>query len=382
MTDTDLARYSRQLEKGFRNLRFEGSLESEFREVFYRRGLLRQRAAIALGILLLASLAPLDLQRLPESLQSAYLWTRIYIACPILALALCLTFYLDNLKRYFQLAALLIVVYIGVATNSIVLMANLHRPTLPYEGINLIIMTSFLLAGLLFRYALLCNALVAVSYFAIASLYGTPISVHEIFFITAHWAVGATGCYIIEFNSRFNFLQQGVMSALAQTDALTGIFNRGAIDHKLERLFHYAQREKKTLSLLMVDIDYFKRYNDLYGHIEGDHCIYQVAKALSACCRRPLDFAGRYGGEEFLLLWFDTGPDEAPTLRDSVRDKIRQLHIPHSGSEAGKEVSVSGGLVTGCPDSPAAIDHFLQAADDALYRAKAAGRDQILLRTL
>lgn len=382
MTDTDLQRYSLQFEKGFRHLRFDASLEHEFRETFFRRGLLRQRAAIALGVMLLLMLAPLDLVKLPPDLQSVYLWARIYTACPLMVLALLLTFYLDYLKKHFQLAAILIVLYIGMATNAIVVMANTHHPVLPYEGLNLIIMTSFLLAGMLFRYALLSNAVIALSYFAMAKWYGTPVSGHEMFFVTGHWAVGATGGYIIEYNSRYNFLQQGMMSTLAQTDALTGIFNRGALDKKLSEVFHYAQREKKSLCLLMVDIDYFKRFNDLYGHIEGDHCIFQVARALSSCCRRPLDFAGRYGGEEFLLLWFDTSPDEATLLRDSVQENIRQLHIPHARSDASKEVTVSGGMIIGCPDSPASRDRYLQAADDALYRAKSAGRNQIVVRTL
>lgn len=382
MTDTDLKSYARQFDWGFRHLRFEGELEQEFRQFFFSRGLLRQRAAIALGVILLASLAPLDLAKLSPDLQSIYLWTRIYTACPIMLIALALTFRLDYLMHYFQLAAFVIVTYIGIVNNVVVLLANTQEPVLPYEGINLIIMTSFLLAGLLFRYALLCNALVVCSYFAIAAWCGTPFSGHEVFFIFGHWAVGATGGYIIEFNSRHSFLQQGMMSALAQTDSLTGIFNRGAIDKKLREIFNFAQREKKSVCLLMVDIDYFKRYNDLYGHIEGDHCIYQVARALAACCRRPLDFVGRYGGEEFLLLWFDTNPDEAGTLRDSVQQHIRQLHIPHAGSDVDPEVTVSGGIVTGCPVSPAAIDHFLQTADDTLYRAKTAGRNQIIVKPL
>lgn len=382
MTDTDLQRYSQQFKQGFRHLRFEGALEREFREVFYRRGLLRQRAAITLGILLLLALAPLDLVNLPEHLQASYLWTRIYIACPVMLIALVASFYLDRMLRYYQWAAIAIVTYIGLVTNIIVLLANRHEDLLPYESINLIMMTSFLLAGLLFRFALSCNALIAISYFAFAAWFGTPVSGHEMFFIAGHWAVGATGGYVIEYNSRYNFLQQGMMSALAQTDALTGIFNRGALDKKLTEIFHYAQREKKSVCLLMVDIDYFKRYNDLYGHIEGDHCIYQVARALASCCRRPLDFAGRYGGEEFLLLWFDTPADEASTLRDSVQQAILKLHIPHADSTASSEVTISGGMVTGSPDSPASVDLFLQAADDGLYRAKSAGRNQITLRAL
>ena len=93
-------------------------------------------------------------------------------------------------------------------------------------------------------------------------------------------------------------------------------------------------------------------------------------------------FGHAEGSEEFLLLWFDTAPDEAGTLRDSVQKHIANLHITHAGSDVSPEVTVSGGMVIGCPDSPGSLEHFLQSADDALYRAKSAGRNQIIIRSL
>lgn len=382
MTELDLQRHSIQFAKGFRRLRFDGALELEFRQVFFQRGLLRQRSAITLGVLLLLSLASLDLPNLSADQKDFYLWSRIYTACPLLVISLILTFLLDNLVRYFQWVALIIISYIGMVTNAMVLMVNVQAPVLPYEGINLIMMTCFLLAGLLFRYAIFCNALIVFSYFAMAAWFNSPVTPYQVFFIAGHFAVGATGGYIIEFNSRYNFLQQGMLATLAKTDALTGIFNRGALNEKLRDIFDYALREKKHVTLLMADIDYFKRYNDLYGHIEGDHCIINVAKALAGCCRRPLDFVGRYGGEEFLLLWFDTHPDESATLHETFRQQIEDLHIPHTGSDIAPYVTVSGGMVTGQPDSPTALEHYLQAADDCLYRAKTAGRNQVVSRLL
>ncbi|CBL46494.1 Conserved hypothetical protein [gamma proteobacterium HdN1] len=382
MASTDMDRFSQQTAKGYKDLRFDGGLEQEFREYFYRRGLLRQRAAIALGVLLLLVLAPLDLPKLSPELKNIYLWSRIYTACPVLVLAFGLTYYLHRFKGLFQLAAVLIVLYVGMAQSIVVLLANRTQVIMPYEGINLIIMTSFLLAGMLHRYALFCNGTLIVGHLVIAKWLGTPVSPHQEFFMVGHFVVGATGGYIIEFNSRRSFLQRGMMSALAQTDALTGIYNRGAINHKLERIFNYAHREQIAVSLLLADIDYFKRYNDLYGHLEGDRCIQAVASAFAASCRRPLDFAGRYGGEEFVLVWLNTSATEAASLRDGVEQRIRSLHITHKGSDVSSEVTISGGLVTGYPGKSHTPADFLKAADDGLYKAKAAGRNQIVLITL
>lgn len=382
MTDPDLRRYQRQLDAGFPSLSFEPGLEHEFCEAFQRRNLLRQRSAILLGVSLLCMLAWLDLPMLTPEQQQSYLWTRIYFACPILVLAFCLTFVLQSLIRYFQAVSFILILYIGLITNLLIADTNSIHEVLRYESTSLIIVTCYLLGGMMFRYAVLCTGAVGLSYFMLALIYGAHITPHQVFFVLAHWWVGGVGAYVIEYNARYNFLQRGIMEALAQTDALTGVLNRGAINTRMRHVFEYAAREAKYVTVLLVDVDHFKKYNDFYGHIEGDQCLIKVAHALATCCRRPMDFMGRYGGEEFLILWFDTKPDEAETLKKNVKTCIDALKIPHEASGVIRHVTVSGGMVTGVPSQAGASTAFLRAADDCLYRAKTAGRNEILSRLI
>jgi len=133
---------------------------------------------------------------------------------------------------------------------------------------------------------------------------------------------------------------------------------------------------------VLLDVDHFKNFNDFYGHIQGDHCLTEVASALSACCKRPLDFAGRYGGEEFVVMWFDADPVEAEALAHRVRDAIVQLEIRHDASGTHSHVTVSGGMITGIPNGQHLTEKLLHQADQCLYRAKQSGRNRIIVQDL
>ena len=139
----------------------------------------------------------------------------------------------------------------------------------------------------------------------------------------------------------------------------------------------YAKREKRHLTLLMVDVDYFKKFNDFYGHLEGDSALIAVANSLAQCCRRSLDFAGRYGGEEFILVWFDTKPDESEGLSNLVQEKIAALKIDHQQSKVGRYLTLSGGLITIIPSESTDVQTLINKADELLYQSKDLGRNRI-----
>jgi diguanylate cyclase (GGDEF)-like protein/PAS domain S-box-containing protein len=166
--------------------------------------------------------------------------------------------------------------------------------------------------------------------------------------------------------------------ALATTDALTGLANRRTFDLCIEKEVARSAREGGHLSLLMIDVDHFKGYNDRYGHQAGDHCLVKVANALSATIRRPADLAARYGGEEFAIILPSTDEDGAFLVAEGVRNTIRDRSITHEGSEKG-QITVSMGLAHFGPNrnSHSAAD-LIGRADEALYGAKAAGRDQVI----
>ena len=131
-----------------------------------------------------------------------------------------------------------------------------------------------------------------------------------------------------------------------------------------------------------IPVDFFKHFNDLYGHLKGDDCLVKVATALARNCQRPLDFAGRYGGEEFLLMWFDAAPNEARTFAEKTKRSIDQLAVPHNASEISDIVTISGGMVTGVPTRPHLAEAILHQADQSLYRAKESGRNRIIIQDL
>jgi diguanylate cyclase (GGDEF)-like protein len=166
-----------------------------------------------------------------------------------------------------------------------------------------------------------------------------------------------------------------LLESLASIDALTGIANRRRFDATLEAEWRRCARSGVPFSLVLIDVDYFKSFNDTYGHARGDDCLRAVAQALLAVARRPGDVAARYGGEEFgLILPHTDGPAAQAVLRHLLAG-IAALAIPHAGSSCGERVTVSAGGVTLVPTESGSPSAVLEAADRLLYEAKAGGRN-------
>jgi len=163
---------------------------------------------------------------------------------------------------------------------------------------------------------------------------------------------------------------------LAMYDQLTGLANRRNFDETLLRQFNLAKRNKSPLSLIICDIDFFKIYNDTYGHQQGDDCLAAVAKVIGNAPDRPTDRACRYGGEEFTLVLPDTDLQGGLILAEKIRQSILDLNIAHEGSKVADCVSLSLGLATFTGQFHSQ-DEILKAADEALYRAKENGRNRV-----
>ena len=165
------------------------------------------------------------------------------------------------------------------------------------------------------------------------------------------------------------------LQQLSHVDALTGLLNRRALDARLQQALDKARRDGKPLTLLLCDVDHFKRYNDALGHVEGDACLKRVAQVLHELCRRPSDFAARFGGEEFALILPDTPRAGAMTYARALMRTIALTHIPHPDSPVAPHITVSGGITTCVPDANTSVEGLLLRADEALYNAKARGRN-------
>jgi len=159
-------------------------------------------------------------------------------------------------------------------------------------------------------------------------------------------------------------------------DQLTGIYNRRYLDGGLKKIVKSHSRAGGDLSVLMIDIDYFKKYNDTYGHGAGDECLKAVASALSQCVIREEDFVARYGGEEFAVVLPNTNEDGARMVAEKMLEKVRECKIPHASSDISAYVTVSAGGTTGTVNHLQRGSDYIKAADSALYMSKKNGRNR------
>lgn len=176
--------------------------------------------------------------------------------------------------------------------------------------------------------------------------------------------------------------QRDLLARLSHLDGLTAIPNRRALDEALEREWRRGTRSLKPLSLLMIDIDHFKAYNDSCGHLAGDDCLRVFAQSLKVPLGRAADFVGRYGGEEFLAILPETDEKGAMIVAREIQEGLTELAIPHPASPLGTIVTTSIGIATAVANREHEHSWLLQGADNALYQAKQEGRNRIVAAPL
>lgn len=165
------------------------------------------------------------------------------------------------------------------------------------------------------------------------------------------------------------------LEIISQKDVLTGLYNRRHFNEAYDREWKSSIRSKTPLSLIMADIDYFKKYNDTYGHLKGDECLTAIAKEINKNAKRPRDVVSRFGGEEFIIISPETDIDGAVFLAKSILKTVKDLNLEHQTSPISKSVTLSIGLVSIIPNVNDNMDLFLKMVDDALYEAKNHGRN-------
>lgn len=163
---------------------------------------------------------------------------------------------------------------------------------------------------------------------------------------------------------------------LANVDGLTGINNRRHFDERLGEEWLRAVRNRRPLTLIMFDVDWFKQYNDKFGHLEGDECLKRIAHSTQEIASRPADTVARYGGEEFIVLLPETDSGGAVKVAEKIRTEVENLHLPNPGSTVSPYITVSLGVATIVPSPSSDPGDCIKLADEALYRAKNAGRNR------
>jgi diguanylate cyclase (GGDEF)-like protein/PAS domain S-box-containing protein len=202
--------------------------------------------------------------------------------------------------------------------------------------------------------------------------------------------VAGTGRYcLIQINDvsnavgREKLLRDQTMVLRTETfrDGLTGVANRRHFDMEMEKELRRAKRNAGALSLLMIDIDHFKSYNDHYGHQQGDACLIKVASTLASTLQRPGDLLARYGGEEFVAILPETGATHAMQMAETLRSKIQELNINHAHAGTAKHITVCIGIASQDIIAPVESGELIGAADRALYLAKHAGRNRVMAQS-
>ncbi|HKD53937.1 MAG TPA: diguanylate cyclase [Steroidobacteraceae bacterium] len=281
-------------------------------------------------------------------------------------------------QRWYQPAIQVAAPLFGFGT---VLMAiEATPPQLPLIAARLLLVAFYFyfMLGLSFNAALRSNLLLIAAY-ASATLLGaiaTPVAIYSLWVLFCANLIGGAGCYALEYANRVTFLERRRLAEVATHDALTGLLNRAALEEQARSLWQHAQVARVPVSVMLIDIDHFKAYNDHYGHQEGDRCLREVATAIRvAARRRPLDVVARYGGEEIIAILVGGDRADAAAAADNVRCAVADLGIAHSASTTRPYVTVSVGVTTVDPGGEYSHERAVRLADIGLYTAKARGRD-------
>lgn len=367
--------YARELRRASRGLRFAPDLEPVYqsfhldrartRVQLFHLGLLALLIAISLHLVFLDSASPL---------QVIHGWIGLATPLCVLLLGVSLSRWYGPLylpAARFALPVFGVAAAVGIADKALFGAAD------PFYFLTTYGVALFFLGGLPFIEAALANALMIITHW-VALVYlhqPAPVIAYSLAVLTITATIGGLVYRDVEQQLRTSFLERGLMGELAARDGLTGIKNRGAFDAHLPVVWGQAMRDRRPLALLMIDVDHFKAYNDLYGHQAGDQALCRVAQVVQGFARRPLDMAARYGGEEFVLALFDLNGEHVRDIAEQLRLSIQRLQIPHEDSSAAPIVTVSIGVSLVGPRQGRSPAGAVQLADEALYTAKRCGRN-------
>jgi len=278
---------------------------------------------------------------------------------------------LDALSQVF-----IFIVLIGVGAAAIPLLGVMQRVMLCFQAVSTIPYAIYISIMLGDRGTILLYMFVLYAVGVVASMRRMDIN------LTESMKLQYKNSQMVNTLSESNQQLQNAnekLETLSLEDALTGLHNRRYFEMQLELEWKRESRNKKILTLMVIDIDYFKLYNDTYGHAEGDECLKGVSHVLQSCLHRSTDVIARIGGEEFVVMLPDIDVDGALTLANQMQQQLHQAELVHATSPIGDNVTVSIGIASVLPDDSVTALGLFKAADKALYKAKTKGRNQVVI---
>jgi diguanylate cyclase (GGDEF)-like protein len=360
--------YTRELSRGVASRSFDGPLEAE-----YQRTRLQEDRTM---MLVLAGMRGAE-----QILSSA--WSVIVICQFAVSLGISMVLAVMAFTPWFErsypsLAQVLVpirnpLVAVMVASTA----ANGHLESLML--LPLLVIGPFFVHGLRVRAALLAVVASFAAFLVSALLFWLPwlvIARSSVLIVIVGAACGLVALHR-ERTSRRSFLESRLIADLAQRDALTGLNNRRVLDERMEDLWKQCVDRGRALTVMLIDVDHFKAYNDRYGHQAGDHALQRVAAMLQTFVTRPNDVLARYGGEEFAALFYDLEPFDAEDLAQRMRRAVGTLALDNLGKPGASAITISVGVAVVEPSEKRRARGALQLADQALYQAKIKGRNRV-----
>lgn len=371
----------RQIDNGYRWLRFQPALEREFLDYLNRSGRTNRIAlmAIAAITLLIAPVLDTALFSLPSGTATSVRLVQYAWMLPVLVASI---IWCCRRSASRATEAVMIGQFIAVSGGLIVnrILLNRNGVDFPVEfvGVGLI---GIVALGRMRGWLMIPVGIgLAVVVLLVELLVIQPPG-------PAYYHLAASGTlalmagyiqYATEHGLRASWLDRRLLELISRRDGLTGLFNRHALESALTVAHAHAVREGLGYAVAMIDIDQFGRYNNAYGHPAGDQALREVAQMLESYARRPLDVCGRYGGEEFTALWIDENEDRVAAHAENLRAAIQALHIPHKRSTVADWLTVSIGVCyVKAPEADDSLSAVLATADRLLYDAKKSGRNRV-----
>lgn len=360
-------------------LRFSRFVEGEFRRAYAETSYATMRPILVFGAAAIFLTLIIAMMRANLSWQTAAFV--LGVALPTL-MATLVSSYKEGSHGAYQALLALTSLWVGLICTSISVRGSLHGAPYYFGAEVAWIFLVWLVLGLHFWYAAAVAVTLSTTYaWGMLNWHFSPEeAVISGLTLLAVNVFGAYFCFQLEFAGRKAFLESRMLNDLAERDGLTGLYNRRRYDRDVERLWRQSRRDQSQLTLLLVDIDHFKAFNDLYGHQAGDDALKRVAEVIATCAQRPLDFAARFGGEEFALVLYGPAQDFGLGIPEMLRHSVEELKIPHADSTTGPWLTVSVGVAIVSPGNERSLAGAIQLADEALYQAKEEGRNRVVVK--
>jgi diguanylate cyclase (GGDEF)-like protein len=376
--DTDVV--GRVMQQGFHNLRFPEPLERQFRDDHRIGAHTRVRISLIVALITTTGFFIIDHWILHAENATPDV-IRFGLQVPVILTVLFATsrrFYL----RWFERLCYIGLPLFGFGLVIMAVNAQAEQQPLVASRLLLVCFYGYFMLGLRLRPALACSLVMLISFIGAGLLgYIAPaICIYVSFALVCANIIGSVGAYALEYASRNVFLERLQLEEMAARDGLTRLLNRQTFEFRARGLWRTATTLGRPLAVLMIDVDYFKRYNDHYGHQAGDECLRRIAAAVRDAVNPGRDeLVARYGGEELIVLLVDRSAAEVEQVAAAIVARVRGEAIPHSASLAGDYVSVSVGACGTANDATVSYAHVANVADQALYTAKHQGRDRCVI---